>query len=323
MEAFSRKGGSFPTATLRAGPGMRPNDIIRSVDWPTLALATLIHGGWLALTWWHALLPWWALTALGGWFVAWHGSLQHEIIHGHPTGHRRFDDPIASIPLSLWLPYPIYRRSHLDHHAAEVVTDPLEDPESRYRTAATGAGARFALWLDRCQATLAGRLLLGPAICVGRFAVDEAIRAARTPRAWFADWWRHLIGVAAVLLWLRLCGLPLAQYLAMFVYPGLALTLLRSFAEHRAGPTAARRVAVVESRGLLALLFLNNNLHAAHHWAASVAWYRLPALYRSRRAAFLASNGGLVYHGYRDIVRRYALRPHDDLVHPDHRTAIS
>lgn len=257
----------------------------------------------------------------GGWLTAWHGSLQHETIHGHPTGIRRIDDAIGAIPLSLWLPYTIYRRSHLAHHAANVVTDPFDDPESRYRMIALNWRDRFGEWLDRCQAPLAGRLALGPILCVVRFVMSEAMRAWRMPGDSWMDWRGHLVGTAAVLSWLHYCQFPLFSYILLFLYPGTALTLLRSFAEHRAGPTSRRRVAVVESRGPLALLFLNNNLHAAHHRAARVAWYRLPALYRTWRDTLLAGNDGLVYHGYRDVARRYLLTPHDDLIHPDYRRA--
>jgi fatty acid desaturase len=292
---------------------------LSQLEWPTLLVAGLVYGGWLAVTWWHAHVPWWALFMAGGWFTAWHGSLQHETIHGHPTGIRSIDDAIGAIPLSLWLPYSVYRRSHLAHHAAHVVTDPFDDPESRYRAITSNWRDRIGEGLDRCEATLAGRLALGPVICMGRFLTSEAIRAWRTPGESWKDWRGHLLGVAAILSWLRYCHFPLASYILLFLYPGTALTLLRSFAEHRAGPTSRRRVAVVESKGLFALLFLNNNLHAAHHRAAHVAWYRLPALYRTSRDALLAGNDALVYAGYRDVARRYLLTPHDDLIHPDYR----
>ncbi|MFV3597992.1 hypothetical protein ACNJGJ_21065, partial [Mycobacterium tuberculosis] len=58
------------------------------IEWPTMAIVTLIYGGWLALTWWHAALPAPVILIAGGWLVAWHGSLQHETIHGHPTRWR-------------------------------------------------------------------------------------------------------------------------------------------------------------------------------------------------------------------------------------------
>ena len=61
---------------------------------------------------------------------------------------------------------------------------------------------------------------------------------------------------------------------------------------------------------------LNNTLHAVHPAKASLAWYRLPALYRERRAEFLAGNAGYVFPGYWQIVARYLLVPKEPTPHP-------
>ena len=61
-------------------------------------------------------------------------SLQHEIIHNHPTRWRRLNRALGTWPLVLWLPFEIYRRTHLQHHNDNRLTDPLEDPESYYHT---------------------------------------------------------------------------------------------------------------------------------------------------------------------------------------------
>ena len=287
----------------------------RTFEAPTLAVAVLIHGGWLALTWWHAALPTWALIVGGGWLVAWHGSLQHETIHGHPTRREWLNMLVGSVPLSLWLPYAIYRRTHLAHHRTPAITDPLDDPESRYLSGREGWGL---LLLGRVEASLIGRLLLGPIVTVARFAAIEAARVYRRPGAAARDWVPHLAGVACLLLWLWFCGLAIGRYVVCCVYPALALTLLRSFAEHRADAQPGHRVAIVEQTGPLALLYLNNNLHAAHHRAPGLAWYALPAFHARHRDALLAENGGLMYRGYGEIAARFLLRPHDRLVHPDH-----
>ncbi len=119
-----------------------------------------------------------------------------------------------------------------------------------------------------------------------------------------------------MLVWVvGVCRMSLAEYLLAFVYPGAALSLLRSFAEHRADPDPMRRVGTVEHAPLLGLLFLNNNLHMAHHRAPSAPWYRLPALHRNLREEVLAS-GAPVYDGYVQLATRYLLRPHDRLTHP-------
>ena len=44
---------------------------------------------------------------------------------------------------------------------------------------------------------------------------------------------------------------------------------------------------IIEDRGPLAILFLNNNFHAVHHANPRLAWYRLPAEYARRRDEWL------------------------------------
>src|SRR5262245_36387336 len=70
----------------------------------TWGVAGVAYAGGLTLTPLHAQLPLWALVPLGGWLIAWQGSLQHETIHGHPTGNARLDAWLAWWPLALWLP---------------------------------------------------------------------------------------------------------------------------------------------------------------------------------------------------------------------------
>jgi fatty acid desaturase len=282
------------------------------IEWPTLAIAVLIYAGWIALTAFHAQVPLPVLVVLGGWLVAWQGSLQHETIHGHPTGVGRIDSAIGFAPLSLWLPYRLYRRSHLAHHGAKVITDPRHDPESRYRLSRHGALAASL------QSTLVGQMIFGPALSISRFLITEARRAVRSPATVAQDWTPHLIGVAAVLWWLDHVGMNLATYLIAFVYPGTALTMLRSYAEHRADLASPGRAAIVERGGLFAVLFLNNNLHAAHHERPRLPWYRLPSYHYSHRDHFV-EQGAPIYRGYGEIIWRFAFRSHDDMLHPDHR----
>ncbi|MBS7534021.1 fatty acid desaturase [Ancylobacter sonchi] len=288
------------------------------LEWPTIGLAVLIYGSWLALTWWWEAVPFLALCAVGGWLIAWQGSLQHEVMHGHPTRSRRINDAVGWPPLSLWLPYPIYRSSHLRHHRDEHLTDPIEDPESVYlrQTDWDRLGGLTRLVL-RFNMTLVGRLTLGPLIMIGGFLWTEAGAVWRGEGKARPVWARHALGVAAVLVWVvGVCGMPLATYLFAFVYVGAALTRLRSFAEHRFAEEHEERTAIVEKGGLLGLLYLNNNLHVLHHLRPHVPWYRLPALYRDEREDLVERNGGLVYAGYLDVARRFLVRAHDDPRHP-------
>jgi len=280
-----------------------------SLEWPTLVLAAAIYGGWFLVTAWHAILPWPVLLALGAWLVAWHGSLQHEVIHGHPTRHRWINDAIGFPPLALWLPYVIYRRDHMAHHATPHLTDPFDDCESHYLARPGGLGHVLAA----LEATLAGRMLLGPPVRALRFWLIEIQRTRARPQEVARDWLPHLAGVALVLLWLNHVGLSLHVYVLCFVWPGIALSLIRSFAEHRASPDPEGRTAIVSDFGPLAVLFLYNNLHVWHHARPGAPWYVLPALHRADPGAFARAPR---YSGYGAVFARFLLRPHDRLVHP-------
>ena len=307
------------SASLR-GPSRRD----RAVEWPTLAVAAVIYTGFAALTWFHQALPWWLLLPLGGYLVAWQGSLQHECVHHHPTRWRWFNEALATPSLWLWLPFRTYRDSHLAHHRDERLTDPLDDPESYYLTAAQwrrcNAATRLLL---RFRNTLLGRLLIGPLLAVHGLWREQLPRLLRGERRVWKDWAPHALGCALVLGWVvGVCDIGLAEYVALYAYPGLSLTLLRSFAEHRAEEEPANRSVIVDAGWPLALLFLNNNLHALHHRDPAVPWYDLPARYRHERARILAANGNYRFRGYGEIVRHYLLRPKEALVHPHYRPVL-
>ena len=221
------------------------------------------------------------------------------------------------LPLSLWLPFDRYRALHLAHHRDHFLTDPIEDPESQYFTPPAwlrlGHPGRI---ISRLCARLAGRLVIGPVWAIGRFLWRDGHRARAGSPGVRAAWRAHMPGLALVLAWLALCGLDPLTYATCFVLPGMALLLLRSIAEHRAAVDQDHRTAIVEGAPVLGVLYLFNNLHVVHHERPSVAWYRLPGLYRRERTRLIAKNGGLVYCGYREVIRRFLIRPHDQAVHP-------
>ncbi|MEM9126831.1 MAG: fatty acid desaturase, partial [Pseudomonadota bacterium] len=76
------------------------------------------------------------------------------------------------------------------------------------------------------------------------------------------------------------------------------------------------RTVIVEDRGPLAFLFLNNNLHVVHHMNPKAPWYRLPGLYRTGRERYLTSNEAYVYKSYTEVFRQYFWRSKDPVVHP-------
>ncbi|WP_245198757.1 fatty acid desaturase [Jiella mangrovi] len=281
-------------------------------------MAITIYAGWGLLGFFHHLIPLWLLVPAAAWTIAWHGSLQHEIIHGHPTRWRRVNRALGFVPLSLFVPFERYRTLHLCHHRDDRLTDPLDDPESYYWSDEDWARlSPLARGLVEAQTCLAGRLVIGPLWSISRFLFTE-FRAMRAgDRVVAAIWARHLVGVAVILAWLwSVCGLSPLAYLLIFVYPGTALQLVRSFAEHKADGAVSKRTAIVEGSPILALLFLNNNLHAAHHAHPTLPWYCLPSWYRENRGALLGGNGGLLYEGYGEVFRRFLLAPHDRPPHP-------
>ncbi|NIV75642.1 MAG: fatty acid desaturase [Gammaproteobacteria bacterium] len=287
------------------------------MEWPTLGVTAAIYAGFALLTWHHEALPSWFVAGLGGYLVAWHGSLQHEVVHGHPTPWRRVNELLVFPSLWLWLPFRLYRETHLLHHADARLTDPEADPESFYMAREDWERCgRLRRALLHAHNTSWGRLLMGPFLAVGCLAARELGRARRR-RGNARVWLVHALACTAVLAWvLGACGMGLGEYLLLFVYPGLSLTLLRSFAEHRARPAAGERTAIVEAGPIVSLLFLNNNLHALHHAEPWLAWYRLPARYRQRRTELLAANGGYWYPGFASVVRHHLLRPKEPVAYP-------
>jgi fatty acid desaturase len=289
-----------------------------AVDWPTLGLAVGIYASFGVLTWFFALLPWWVVLPLGAYLVCLHGSLQHEAAHGFPFRVRWLNNLLVAPSLWLWLPFGEYRWAHLRHHRDEWLTDPVEDPETYYVTASTWQHmGPLHRALRYVMNTAGGRLLLWPLYVVA-WVLQHAVRRLLAGDRDYLRWWGlHVPGAAVVIIWVVwVCGIPLWAYLLLFVYPGISLTLLRSFAEHRAAALVGHRTAVIEAGPLMRLLYLNNNLHAAHHADPSAPWYRRPAIYRSRRGELLAGNDGYWFGGYGEVLRRYLFARREPITHP-------
>ena len=286
------------------------------VEWPTVIVAGAVYAGWLALLATHHRLPLVGLLAGLGVVGAWHGSLQHEVIHGHPTPWPRVNTALAVAPVSLWLPFGTYRTSHLRHHES-VLTDPDDDPESFYvssqRWRVAGPVER-AYW--RAMRTLVGRLVLGPVVRPVAFWAGR-VRACARNAALLGQTARHLFAVALVLvLVVRVAGMPVWHYVVGVVVVGGALSLLRSFVEHRAADDDTLASAVVRSGRFFGLLYLNNNLHLTHHAVPAAPWYALPRLTAALETEDIAARGAGLYRGYAEVWRRFALHPFAPPVHP-------
>ena len=92
--------------------------------------------------------------------------------------------------------------------------------------------------------------------------------------------------------------------------------MVRSFIEHRAVEKMEHRTAIVDAHWFWRLLFLNNNFHALHHTNPTMAWYRIPQVWRSEREQVIAGNGGYYLSGYGEVARRWLFRPREPVIHP-------
>ena len=99
-------------ATIDASPH-EPGWMLRHPELITWLVIFVNYLAWFLLLWNHAVLPWWLLMLAGGYVICVHGSLQHECLHGHPTRVEWLNKLLAWAPLGLWMPYTIYRDSHI------------------------------------------------------------------------------------------------------------------------------------------------------------------------------------------------------------------
>lgn len=287
----------------------------REIEWPTLILLALTYSVWgMGTALWTQSMLWSVLLA--GIAIAQFSSLQHEALHDHPFRSPLLNEALVFPALAVFVPYRRFRATHLQHHHDPALTDPYDDPESNYFNPEVWARLPAPLRaLLRANNTLLGRVLLGPVIGTWVFVAKDIGLARRGDRAVLAAWGLNLLGLLPVLFWLHWVAMPVWVYLVA-LYLGFALLKIRTFLEHRAHAACRARTVIVEDRGPLSLLFLNNNLHVVHHMHPQVSWYKLPALYASRRAHYLRRNDAYVYSSYAEVIRRYFLRAKDPVPHP-------
>ena len=290
----------------------------RQFDGPTWIVAIVLYSLWFLLIWFNALLPWWVIMPVGAYLLAWHFSLQHEAIHafrGVPAWLR-----FAAVfpPLGLWFPFPLYRKSHTTHHRDANLTIPGVDTESYYvRRADWERMSRIRRALLTFNQTMAGRLLVGPALRLWIMVTRESGRVRKGDYTHLPHWALHVVAVAALFWFIsRICGMPWWQYCLLVAYPGLSLGLLRAFTEHRAAEDSQERTASVESNVLFGIMYLYNNLHVAHHLKPTMPWYEIPSYYRANRVDLMKGNGHFVYRGYAQLAKSYFFVPVFSPVHP-------
>jgi fatty acid desaturase len=289
----------------------------RAVEWPTLGLLVVCYAVWAIGT-----------TVAAMWFLplgmvmvtlsaALHSSLCHEALHGHPTRHRWLNEALVFPALTLSIPYLRFRDTHLAHHRDSFLTDPYDDPESNYLDA--GEWERLSPVTQAVlnfNNRLIGRLVVGPLVGQVAFMASDwrAIRGG--DRAVLRGWLWHIPALALVIWWMMALGQMPVWAFILSSYGALSILKIRTFLEHQAHLRARGRTVIIEDRGLLAFLFLNNNLHVVHHMHPKLPWYRLPQLYFSNRARYLACNDGYMFRSYGEVFRRYLFKAKDTVAHP-------
>lgn len=289
-------------------------------EWPTWLLLIGVYGGWFAVVlnshWLGRAFSTLLLIPL---LVLWL-SVQHELLHGHPTRWKRLNKVLGYAPLAVWYPYTLYRDSHLQHHRDEDLTVPGVDPESRYLSAVHWQGIslfeRSLHWLNK---TVLGRFLLGAPLALFALAGEELQRLKNGERQAWLMWLTH--GAFTILmLWFiaTYSVLPVWHYLLLISVPALSIAMIRSYYEHRPHAQPEQRTVLNEAGWPWRWLFLNLNFHLVHHDLPGLAWYDLPKVYYTRREQWQARSGGFLVQGYGQLWRQNGFKPIDSPQHPFH-----
>ena len=287
-------------------------------QWPTWFLLLAVPAAWFALLLGSPLLgAGWTIVLLIPVVVLWM-SVQHELLHGHPTRFNGLNKVLGYAPFALWYPYTLYRDSHLQHHRDHDLTLPGIDPESRYMTQAHWQGSskllRGLLWLNK---TVPGRLLVGPPLALYGMAKAELQRLRRGDRQAWCMWLTH--GFFTVLMFAFIAyysELAVWQYVFLVTVPVLSVGMVRSFYEHRPAARPEQRTVLNEAGWPWTWLFLNLNLHLVHHDLPGLPWFYMPRVYRARREQWQQRSGGFLVQGYGELIRRHAVQAIDSPQHP-------
>jgi fatty acid desaturase len=293
-----------------------PDEYPQRVEWITLALFAFCVALWGLTVFVLAGVSMVLAAVVSCVALVLHGSLTHEVVHGHPLPSFRLSQALVVLNPGLFIPYIRFRDTHLAHHLDANLTDPYDDPESNYHDPQVWAKLpRWRQWVLERNNTLLGRILIGPLVGQVAFMRGDwaAIRAG--DRQVLKGWLWHLPSLVLVPMVVAMGVMPIWLYL-LVCYAAMAVLKIRTFLEHQAHSLARGRTVVIEDRGPLAFLFLNNNLHVVHHMHPRVPWYRLPALYRADRDRYLRANEGYLFASYRAVFARHFLRAKDPVPHP-------
>jgi fatty acid desaturase len=246
---------------------------------------------------------------------AWHLSMQHEVLHGHPFKNQFLNDALGGIPVTLWIPYLAFKKDHHEHHLSDL-TNPALDNESYYVSQEQWDNAgpiRRAAWT--ANRTILFRMFVWTIVSTITYVLSVLKRAVRNEKSDRLAVTLHIIGVAFVVYLVSLSSMPLWQFALGTVYGGRILNAIRPFPEHKYQSGVETRTAMIMAGRFMSLRMLNNNLHVAHHEEPGVPWYRYDNLMQRVNAVERARDAGVLYEGgYAEIFRRFSFTPVDSPV---------
>ena len=284
-------------------------------EWRTLLVVFAVYGlTVLTVVRYEVLTPWLAVPMLAI-LGAWHLSMQHEVLHGHPFKNQFLNDAIGGIPVTLWIPYLAFKKDHHEHHLSDL-TNPALDNESYYVSQEQWDKAgriRRAAWT--ANRTILFRMFVWTIVSTITYVLTVLKRAVRNEKSDRLAVMLHIIGVAFVVYLVSLSSMPLWQFALGTVYGGRILNAIRPFPEHKYQSGVETRTAMIMAGRFMSLLMLNNNLHVAHHEEPGVPWYRYDNLMQRVNAVERARDAGVLYEGgYAEIFRRFSFTPVDSPV---------
>ena len=116
--------------------------------------------------------------------------------------------------------------------------------------------------------TLMGRMLIGPVVSQSMFVRSDWRDMCNSKRGGTVAWAVHLVSRVIVLAIVIASELRVWVYL-ISCYFAISILKIRTFLEHRAHGDAIARTVIIDDKGPLAFLFLNNNRHAVHAYASA------------------------------------------------------
>jgi fatty acid desaturase len=283
-----------------------------AIEWPTWLVIISLYSGWLATLAWYSHAPAFGplilLVVLGAWYM----SLQHELVHNHPTQNVKLNRALGLLPMAVWYPFDVYRDSHLAHHRDELLTFPGIDPESNYTEPADYAQSS-ALWrfLLNAQRTSVGRFFITPAFSIANL-LQSLMQLENWRSAAFRTTWLQHLALLAAMLWAieHFTGMSAWLYVSISYFM-LSVAFMRSFYEHRPAANPMHRIVINEAGWPWRLLYLNNNFHAVHHERPGLPWYAIPGVYWQERERYLTGNGHFFFQGYMRLFASHAVKPID------------